>query len=230
MFRRSLAITALALSTGQSGTVSVAQEAETFALPAGCEAFVTIQYKLCLLSHHYTCAGDAPGLQHRVDVDDEGPIFISTIDEETQWIESIDIRLGITDRLDPGATDPASFTELTRNGRDDFNFSTTSDTGETLTYRGRDLLTGETVVIDDVPLLRTETFSRAEYIDGTLAWESQGNEYIHLDWRMFIAGQSVTRTPDGSYERDDAPVEFAFPGEDGFLALSPKFNCQALLL
>jgi len=201
-----------------------------FKLPAGCEAYVTVQYKLCTVSHHYTCEGDPEGLQHRVDVDDEGPNFVGTIDAETQWIESYDIRLDIVDRLDPDPADPASFTELTRSGRDDFDFSTTSNFGETVIYQGRDKLTGETVIIDDVPLLRTETFARALREDGSLVWESQGNEYIHLEWRLFLAGQAATRTPEQSFQRDDAPVTFHFPGEEGFLASSPLFNCDALLL
>lgn len=207
----------------------VAQE-RLFEVPAGCEAFVTVQYRLCTVSHHYTCEGDPAGYQHRVDIDDEGPFFISTIDAETQWVESYDIRLDILDVLDPAPRDAANFTELTRTGRDDFDFSTTSERGETITYRGRDKLTGRTVVIDDVPLLETETFARATAADGSLVWESRGNEYIHLEWRFFLGGQSVTRTPENTFEDDDAPVEFHFPGEDGFLAAAPKFSCAALLL
>ena len=204
--------------------------ASVFELPSGCEAYVTIQYRLCTVTHHYTCSGDPDGIQHRVDIDDEGPYFVGTIDAETQWIESFDVRLGVRDRLDPAPADPANFTELTRTGRDDFDFSTTSDFGERLSYRGRDKLTGRTVVIDNVPLLETETFARATRADGSLAWESTGNEYIHLDWRLFLGGSSAIRTPEESFQRDDAPVEFHFPGEEGFLSDAPKFNCDALLL
>ncbi|MEL6914741.1 MAG: hypothetical protein AAFP13_09580 [Pseudomonadota bacterium] len=217
------------LAAFASGPVP-AEEAERFPLPQGCEAFVTVQYKLCTVTHHYTCAGDPAGHQHRVDVDDEGPFFVGTIDAETQWIESRDLRVGIVDRLQPGAADAANFTELTRTGRDDFDFTTRSQLGEVIRYRGADTLTGETVVIDDVPLLRTETFARATRPDGSLVWESRGNEYIHLDWRLFLGGQSVTRTPERSYQQDDAPVSFHFPGEAGFLAPEPSFNCDALLL
>lgn len=220
---------ALALCGGGLPAAAQAQE-ERFPLPTGCEAFVTVQYKLCTVTHHYTCAGDAAGIQHRVDIDDEGPYFIGTIDAETQWIESQDLRLGIIDRLDPGPNDPANFTELTRTGRDDFDFSTTSDYGETIQYRGRDKLTGQTVVIDEVPLLQTETFARATRDDGSLVWESQGNEYIHLEWRLFLGGQTVTRSQDRTIQDDDAPVAFHFPGEPGFLAREPEFNCDALLL
>ena len=206
------------------------EEIEAFQLPAGCTGFVTVQYKLCQVTHHYTCEGDPKGIQHRIDIDDDGPFFSSTIDSEAQWIESRDIRNGIVDQLNPDPEDPASFTDLTRKGRDDFNFSTTSDLGETFIYQGRDLLTGETVIIDDVPLLRTDTYARATRPDGSLVWESRGNEYIHLDWRIFLAGQSVTRTENGNFQDEDAPVDFHFPGEPGFLATEPEYNCRALLL
>ncbi|MEM6728921.1 MAG: hypothetical protein AAF618_10505 [Pseudomonadota bacterium] len=208
----------------------LAAQAEEHVLPAGCTAYVSIQYKLCVVSHHYTCSGDADGIQHRVDIDEDGPFFTSSIDFQTQWIESHDLRRDEIDRLDAGAADAANFTELARTGRDDLDFSTTSDRGETIRYRGRDLLTGKTVVIDDVPLLETDTFMRATRADGSLAWESAGNEYIHLDWRIFIAGRSVTRTDGGTFEDDDAPLRFDFPGDPGFLASEPAFNCSPLLL
>ena len=208
----------------------LAAEEKTYELPPNCQAFVTIQYKLCLVSHHYTCEADAEGIQHRVDIDDEGPLFISTINDQAEWVSSLDIRLDLLDRLDPNPADPANFTELARTGRDDFDFSTTSEVGETITYRGRDRLTGETVVIDDVPLLRTENFARALAADGSLIWESTGNEYIHLDWRLFLRGQSVTRTPENTFQSDDEPVDFIFPGEPGFLSTAPEYNCNALLL
>jgi len=199
-------------------------------VPEGCTAFVTVQYSNCSVSHHYTCEADAAGDQWRVDVGEEGPYFLGRIDSETQWLESIDLILGVRDLLDPDPADPGSFTDLTREGRDDFEFSTTSDAGEQMFYRGRDLLTGETVVIDDVPLLRTETYARATNADGELVWESTGNEYIHLDWRLFLAGNYVTRTPEQTVQEESRPVRFDFPEDEGFLSRDPEFGCGAELL
>ena len=204
--------------------------AQTFPMPEGCTAFVTVQYNSCNVSHHYTCEGDPEGHQWRVDIDGEGPTYLGRIDAETQWIESFDLLLGLHDTLDPNPNEPASFTDLTRTGRDDFDFTTTSDAGETITYRGRDLLTGKTVVIDDIPLLETETFARATAADGTLLWESIGNEYILLDWRLFLSGRYVTQTPENRFEEDNRPITFDFPGDDGFLADTPAHNCNAVIL
>ena len=199
-------------------------------MPEGCSAFVTIQYSNCSVSHHYTCEADAPGEQWRVDVGEEGPYFLGKIDRETQWLESVDLILGIRDLLDADPKDPGSFTDLAQKGRDDFEFSTTSDAGEKMFYRGRDLLTGKTVVIDDVPLLQTETYARATNEDGEIVWESTGNEYIHLEWRVFLSGNYVTRTPEQTTQEESRPVSFEFPGEDGFLTDTPAHGCGAELL
>lgn len=208
----------------------VQAQADPFTLPEGCTAYVTIQSKSCLVTHHYTCQGDPEGHQWRVDIDGEGPVYAGRIDAETQWIESFDLLLGIRDTLDANPKDPGSFTELTRTGRDDFEFSQTADGGDTVYYRGRDLLTGRTVVIDDVPLLETETYARATDANGKMIWESTGNEYLHLDWRIFIGGSYVTRTQDDTINDEGGPVDFIFPGEDGFLSDTPEHNCNTLIL
>lgn len=204
--------------------------ADPIVLPDGCAAYVTVQYSSCLVAHHYTCEGDIEGDQWRIDIDAEGPIYMGRIDRESQWMESIDVVLGLRDLLDPNPKEPASFTELAQTGRDDFHFSTTSDAGETITYQGRDLLTGRTVVIDDVPLLETETFARATDADGNLLWESTGNEYINLDWRVFLSGNYVTRTPQETSQSESRPIDFHLPGDDGFLTDTPKYNCNATIL
>ncbi|MEL6607384.1 MAG: hypothetical protein AAFO93_00605 [Pseudomonadota bacterium] len=225
-----LNLCAAVLALGLPTAPALAQDEETYRLPEGCEAYVTVQYKLCQVSHHYTCVGDPEGHQWRVDLGPEGETYLGRIDAETQWIESFDMLLGIRDTLDADPTDPASFTELTQTGRDDFDFSTSSAMADGVVYRGRDLLTGRTVVIDDVPLLETETYAYAETKSGEFLWESTGNEYIHLEWRLFMAGRYVTRTPNGTDQVEDAPEDFIFPGEAGFLSPTPEFNCNTLIL
>ena len=93
--------------------------AGTWAAPAGCEVFMTVQSKACRVSHYYRCEGDAPGEQWRVDIDQEGPFFYSKIDHDAQWIESYD---PIKQTLDPSPSDPASFSELLASGVDTWDF------------------------------------------------------------------------------------------------------------
>ncbi|MGR3436809.1 MAG: hypothetical protein ACU0CO_18280 [Shimia sp.] len=221
--------TALALCILASPAAVAA--ADRFAPPEGCEVFVTAQMRDCTVTHHFTCEGDAAGDKWRIDLGPSGPVYMNRVDDETQWVESFDLRWGITDTLDPDPAEAASFTDLVRTGRDDFDFTTTSDAGETIRYRGRDLLTGQTVVIDGVPLLETETFARATDVDGDIMWESTGNEFVHLDWRLFLPGQYITRDDEGRVDnRDGRPVSFDFPGDEGFLSRTPLHNCDAELL
>jgi hypothetical protein len=202
---------------------------DKFVLPQGCEAFVTIQMKGCEVAHHYICEGDAPGDQWRVDIGPNGPVFMSRIDSETQWLESIELFPTERDMLEPGAKDPASFTELATTGYDSFDFSTMGDDGVRRNVKGFDRLTGKTIIIDEEPLLQTEYYARITRDDGSLMSESRGNEYISLKWRMFLSGKSWIKRPNEEFFSDSSPLEFIYPGEDGFLATRPKYECDSLM-
>ncbi|SMY09371.1 hypothetical protein [Flavimaricola marinus] len=199
------------------------------ALPQGCDAYVTIQMASCTVSHSFTCADDPEGVQRRVDLDEEGVTYFGAIDAETQWLESTHIRSGHSERLAPDPADPASFTALLSTGVDNFDFVTLSEEVGPTRYVGGDSLTGETVQIDGVTLDRTRYSIRAIDADGTEMWASEGYEYIHRDWRMFLSGLSTFTVPDGTFEADDSPVEFIFPGEPGFLSPSPKHGCGVVM-
>ena len=215
-----LANPAAAQSTGQPDTI---------ALPAGCTAYVTIQRRGCSVSHLFTCQGDPEGYQRRIDLDEEQVVYAGIIDAETQWIESNHFLSGSTDRLAPGAPDPASFTELTETGQDTFEFSTISDPFGVTVYKGSDALTGVTVTIDGIHL--EETFFEVVASDpsGVELWRVEGNEYINRDWRTFLSGIRTVTTPSDVFETDGRPVEFVFPGEPGFLSARPRHDCGVML-
>lgn len=201
-----------------------------FQLPNGCTAYLTVQSKACNVTHYYTCDSDPEGHQWRVDIDDRGPLFFSQIDRETRWITSVDLTSGVTDRLDEdGSNKHASFTELTRGNVNEFDFQTNADDGTTLRVKGFDRLTGKTVVIDDVPLLETESDVTATDGDGDLVWAAKGNELISLEHRVFYSGITEWRTDDGTVTIDSSPLEFINPGEPGFLAETPKYDCESTM-
>lgn len=206
-----------------------AQTLRTFALPAGCTAYLTVQQASCGVSHHFTCDADPAGLQRRVDMDENGVAYFGAIDAETQWIESFHTYSGHTETLSPNPAKPASFTALIETGASVYDFQTNSPEIGTTRYVGTDTLTGETVVIDGVTLERTEYNITAYDTGGGEMWSSQGNEYISRDWRMFLAGQSTISADGESWESDDRPVEFIFPDEPGFLSVSPKHGCGAVM-
>jgi hypothetical protein len=200
--------------------------AGTWTAPTGCEVFMTVQSKACRVSHYYTCQGDAPGDQWRVDIDQEGPFFYSKIDSEAQWIESYD---PIKQTLDANPADPASFSELLASGLDTWDFSLSKADGTGSRAAGYDRLTGKTVLIDGIALQETEVEFTEYGSDGTVLRQSRGNEYMHPDWRLFFAGPGETDLGDGQWlPIDGSPVEFVFPGEEGFLSSQPIHDCDAL--
>lgn len=201
-----------------------------FPVPEGCTAYMTVQSRNCQVTHYYTCAADPAGHQWRADVGLEGAYYLSQIDKETQWVLSIDLVQGIRERLSVGAADPASFSELVETGIDSFDFSVINDQGEETRVVGFDRLTGNEVVIDGVSLLETQnqvTFSDAA--TGEEKWSAAGNEYISVEHRTFLSGSTTWTEPDGAENStDDSPIEFAFPGDAGFLADKPKFDCSVV--
>jgi hypothetical protein len=200
-----------------------------FPVPAGCTAIATVQQRNCQVSQHYRCSQDAPGEQWVVMLDSEGPFFASKIDSETRWIESIDLDTGETDRI--GAeTDPASFTTLLDTGTDTFDFETESSNGEVRRYKGYDRLTGERVMIDGVPLERTEFDLSAYATDGSLIWRRKGRQLIHREWRLFYSdAEDFVNGFGDTVSTVDAPVRFDFPGDTGFLADKPEYDCDMMM-
>ncbi|MCC5974098.1 MAG: hypothetical protein JJT81_08600 [Rubellimicrobium sp.] len=215
----------LALTIG----VRAAESAETFAMPQGCEAYVTIQKRSCIVSHQFRCEADPEGHQRRVDLNESGMVYMGVIDAETQWIESFYPDRGEVSRLMPDPADPASLTELLQTGRDGMDFQTMSDLSGLLTFRGSDWLTGETVEIDGVTLEVTRF--EMEVLDpfGNLLWSATGSEFIHREWRTFIAGTRTYTTADGSWDTDNRPVQFIFPGQPGFLSSRPRHDCGFMM-
>ncbi|MDZ4134106.1 MAG: hypothetical protein U1D06_00720, partial [Paracoccaceae bacterium] len=120
-----------------------------FAPPAGCTGWLTVQARQCRVSNYYTCAADTPGDQWRADFYQDGPFFLSRIDREGQWMESIDLFPTQRQSLVPDPEDPASFSALL-GGLDTFAFELTKDDGTQTRVKGYDRLTGQAVVIDGI--------------------------------------------------------------------------------
>lgn len=198
--------------------------AQEFSLPSGCEGYLTIQSTSCSVSHYFTCEGDDAGVQRRATMDEEGLSYVGSISDEAEWLESFHIRSGHTERLS-SAADNMSMSELLSSEIDTWDFTTESREIGDSQYVGFDRLTGESVVIDGVTLLRTEYELTAFDGNGVEMWKSEGAEFVSAEWRMFIGGLSSFITSDDRFDSDDTPVEFIFPEEAGFLSVNPKFGC-----
>ncbi len=205
--------------------------AGTFTAPLGCTAHLTVQSRGCVVSNFYTCEKDPEGNQWRADFGYEGQFYLSMIDSETQWVESYDIGPGGTstarESLDEGPKDPASLSELVASGLDTFDFNLTKDSGERTHVVGFDKMTGKTALIDGVTLKETEYEYTQTDVAGTVLRHSKGREYISEDFRSFFSGHSEWQAEDGSWTiHEGAPISFILPGEPGFGATKPLFECD----
>lgn len=203
--------------------------AGSFTPPAGCTTKLTVQSRGCYVANYYTCEKDAPGDQWRADFDQEGMFYMSKIDFETQWIESYDMNPTVKQTLDANPADPASFSNLLATGRDDFSFGLTKDNGEHTNVNGYDKLTGQTVTIDGMTLQETE-FNYVETDDaGNELRKSHGNEYVSAEHRNFFSGTSEWWDGTQYLPMDGSPVQFFLPGEKGFAATQPLYECDAVM-
>lgn len=200
-----------------------------FQPPKGCTAYLTVQARGCKVSHHYTCKGEAKGLQWRVDIGNDGPYFVSQIDAEGQWLDSMNLWDGVRQRLMPGAADPASLSALFATGTDAYDFRQISTQGTITQVKGFDTLTGKTVVIDGVTLEETAFEFRETDAKGLFLNAARGNEYVHRGWRLFFSGPSEWDGGGGFEPFDRSPARFDEPGDAGFLSDTPEFDCSAQL-
>lgn len=203
--------------------------AAPFTPPAGCTAYLTVQSRSCMVSHHFTCEDDPEGWQRRVDLDEEGMVYFGAIDAETQWIESYHMLSGHSERLEESPAERASFSTLLAKGVDNWDFRTLSDEAGATRYVGQDRLTGEHEEIDGVILEQTQFAMTAYDEDGVEIWSAHGREYITRDWRMFLSGFSTVTVGEESWESDDSPAALIFPGEPGFLSSTPLHGCGVVM-
>ncbi|WP_288950994.1 hypothetical protein [uncultured Paracoccus sp.] len=201
--------------------------AANFTPPSGCKLEITVQNRGCTVSQHYRCDSDAPGDQRVTYFTQEGATFQSRIDRETRWMESTDLRTGLTDVLEDEAEDHASFSTLLRSGQDDFDFWTRSNSGERLHHVGQDELTGEKVQIDgmalDVTRFELTTYSES----GQVLIRRRGQQFISRTQGRFYGGVETSEDWTGAVQQtNDSPVTFAFPGHPGFGSTTPEYDCD----
>jgi hypothetical protein len=202
-----------------------------FEVPEGCTAFLTVQSRGCTVSHHWTCEADPEGTHWRVSLDQEGPFYLSYTDAEFRWLQSFGLRDGSTSTLIEPEEDPASLSELLATGRDSMVFSLRVE-GPSGTvqrdYTGFDSLTGEEVAVDGRTLEVTEF--AYQYGTGGGTRRVEGNQFVHAGWRLFFGGVETVTRPDGStFEYNNSPMEFAEPGEAGFLTTRPIYDCGDMM-
>ncbi|WP_045388038.1 hypothetical protein [Falsirhodobacter sp. alg1] len=207
----------------------VAAAAGSFQPPAGCTTKMTVQYKQCRVSNYYVCTQDAPGDMWRSDSDQQGPFFLSRTNSEGEWMESYDGNDSGAERLDQ-VNDAGSISNLMATGTDSYDFWQRRSNGSRTHTVGRDSLTGQTEVIDGQSLAQTKYRLTETDEAGNILRESRGNEFISQELGTFFSGSSEHRFNEGEWvASNDRPMSFAFPGEDGFEAGQPIFDCDEVL-
>ncbi len=202
-----------------------------FQVPAGCTAYLTVQSRGCMVSHHWTCEADPEGHHWRVSVDSEGPFYLSHSDAEFRWLQSWNLREGGTSILIEPEEDPASMSELLATGSDAMVFSLSTETNFgnfRRDYTGFDRLTGDEVTVDGETLAVTDFAYQYPTDGGTRRVE--GNQFVHEGWRLFFGGvETVTEAGGESFEYNNSPMDFAEPGERGFLSMQPIYDCGEMM-
>jgi hypothetical protein len=77
-----------------------------------------------------------------------------------------------------------------------------------------------------VPLMDLSAFDA----EGNFLWRRIGNDLIQRDWRLFFGDRERFENNAGDVEESiSSPVAIARPGEKGFLATSPEYDCEQMM-
>lgn len=205
--------------------------AGSFVPPNGCALDLTVQMRGCQMANVYHCETDPEGERWISYADSKGEYFLSRIDYETRWLESISLIGGEIDRLDEAASkDHSSFSTLLAQGRDAYDFVTQSNFGQTRRQIGADWLVDEHRTVDGITLQRCDFRLETRDTAGNLIARRKGVQYIDPVRRIFYSGPEHYSTPDGTqFDTDNTPVAFATEGDAGFGATKPTYGCDLMM-
>jgi len=207
--------------------------ADTVTPPQGCEAFLTVQFEDCTVSHYWRCDGDQQGVVWTSMWDAEGELGQALYDAEFRWLFRSNARNALTEHLVEPESDANSLLNLFATGTDHFEFEMEYRVQEWPAGRakvvGFDKLTGETTVIDGYTFENTEYEMRRQFPSGHVR-DQRGSQYILRDYNLIMGGTDEVREADGGMKTvHRAPVTITAPGEDGFLTDTPLYGCDEML-
>jgi hypothetical protein len=201
-----------------------------YVLPDGCNAFLTVQSKSCLVSHFYNCHADVEGFKWGVDLDEQGEMYQVQTDAEAGWLYALDMPSGKSKYLDEtGSINPASLTNLLQKDHDDLAFQMLSSSAKIIALRGENQFMGQTVIIYDRLLFQTQSMMTTRDSMGNFPWDTLATEYVSPKHRLFFVGSNVYHTNKGTKFFNFSRLEFLLPNEVGFLADVPKFECESIM-
>lgn len=203
--------------------------AASFTPPRGCETFLTVQHKSCMVSVHWRCATQDDTVSSAT-FSEDGLESVTSYSDDYQWLEAIYMWDSSREVFIPPAADPVSISTLLAEGIDTFDFNmrrAQRDRSYDIRIVGADELTGETAEIDgySVDLVRTRVEITAE--DGTVEYKAEGLQYLSRSLSQFFLGMERVFADDGSFsDYDDTPVDIIEAGDPGFGMTQPLYNCS----
>lgn len=198
-------------------------------IPSDCTQILTVQTRDCTVEQHFICP--VPQGDHRVLVHDaSGGVFYAHNNAETQWLNSRSLPDGVQSTTIMPPRDPVSLSTLLADNYDSYSFEQRVGDVGVLRYVGYDRLTGESVEIDGVTLLRTEFLYREinTQTDEVLLTR-EGQQFVSPTLRLYFGGIDQFSTPEGEFTADSTPVEFLFPDDPRFLSATPLHGCEGLM-
>lgn len=213
-------------------TVAGAASAQThrFALPAQCEAFLTVQSRECSVALFWRCKDTPKGEFTAATFGPNGMESAMRYSASYQWLDSIYTWDQSREVFTPPATDPIDSAELLNNGVDTYKFKmqrTAPGKSYVIRVSGADRLTGETTVIDGFTLDKLHTQLEIIAADGSVEYKSRGTQYYSRKLGQFFLGPETVFGADGEQtEYDGSPVDIILPGEPGFGNITPLFECD----
>jgi hypothetical protein len=219
-------LTAAALA-GAAGGAS-AQKVQP---PAGCTAFLTVQSRGCNVTHYWRCEAGPEGASWAASYDADGPVSLSLYDREFQWLDSQYLTSATREYLLGEAADPASMSELLETGRDTYDFVIREDGPDgtrDVRHVGYDELAGGPVTINGEELLQTVFSSTASDAGtGEEIYTVTGRQYVLAEERLFFLGADTFVRDGDEVTSDGSPVRILRPGDIGFGATTPTYDCNA---
>lgn len=204
-------------------------QAADFRAPEGCETFLTVQSKQCAVTNLYRCDVAPDGTFWEALFSADGMESVVSYDRDYQWIEANYFWDNSREAFSPPAEDRISFDALTSDGVDTFRFvmrRTAPGESRNITVVGADILTDKMVEIDGTALRLVQTQIQILAADGSVEYDARGVQYVDMERRLFFAGtEEVLETTGDVSVYDGSPVDFIHPGEPGFGATVPLYEC-----
>jgi hypothetical protein len=221
MSRRLAHILALILATPAG--------AGDFALPEGCEAFLTIQSKGCNVSVLWRCDVSPAGDFTEASFGPDGLETLVSYAASYQWLDTIYTWDSSREEYLPPAADPIDMATLIDTGIDTYDFAMRRfqpDLSYDIRVTGADELTGQTTEIDGYTLELVHTRLEIVAEDGTVEYKAEGTQYFSRALGQFFLGPETVFDTDGNAtDYDSGPLDIILPGEPGFGSSTPLYEC-----